>query len=617
LRYYIFVFLLYELLTGAYFYNLYTNDRDEYYQSTIKLVNNSFDSAINSYEMVYNDAYANQSDEIAKLVDLANGASKDKRDEIREILLNKYMKFFNFEKLNSLNGFHIFDIDGKSLLRFHKPLQHDDDIIKKRYSLQQLKKRFIYQKGFEIGIFQESFRFQYPLFYDGKYVGCYEYAVDPKAFISQMNIFYGDYHKLLFKADSLKELITNNIIDKNYKTVDVGSKQFYEKKHLTIKNMDKKRFEYILHLDQVKEALNSTKEVVIDYQYDSNYHSLTIKPIKDIEGKYFAYIMINSSNAKLHTIQNTFLIRMIFITILGLILYHYVYREMENRDYIKELINLQHDLILVTDGKSVENVNRAFLNFFGYKSLKEFKKDHPCICDMFLDEEGYLQPKHDNLNWIEYIQQDLSKSHKVKMLNKQNEEKIFSIDIEIIKKSYKVFMLFRDITNDVHEKELLEQRANLDTLTQIYNRNRFEYFLKLEIEKATRYGEIFSLIMFDIDHFKKINDTYGHDVGDTILKELTYLISEHTREVDIFARWGGEEFMIISQTNIYQSEMFAEKLRQIINNNSFSDVNSIVTCSFGITQYKENDTIESIVKRCDTMLYSAKESGRNTVASLR
>jgi diguanylate cyclase (GGDEF)-like protein len=75
--------------------------------------------------------------------------------------------------------------------------------------------------------------------------------------------------------------------------------------------------------------------------------------------------------------------------------------------------------------------------------------------------------------------------------------------------------------------------------------------------------------------------------------------------------------MIISQTNIYQSEMFAEKLRQIINNNSFSDVNSIVTCSFGITQYKENDTIESIVKRCDTMLYSAKESGRNTVASLR
>jgi diguanylate cyclase (GGDEF)-like protein len=202
------------------------------------------------------------------------------------------------------------------------------------------------------------------------------------------------------------------------------------------------------------------------------------------------------------------------------------------------------------------------------------------------------------------------------MLNLAKEERIFTVEIEMIKNSYRFFILFRDITEELYLKEELEERANFDALTQIFNRSRFEFFLNKEIEKASRYGRSFSLIMFDIDHFKDINDTYGHDVGDVILKEITELVSSHTRDVDIFARWGGEEFMIISQTNIYRSEMFAEKLRQVIDQNLFTTVGT-VTCSFGVTQYKKNDTLESIVKRCDNMLYSAKESGRNCVASLK
>jgi len=122
--------------------------------------------------------------------------------------------------------------------------------------------------------------------------------------------------------------------------------------------------------------------------------------------------------------------------------------------------------------------------------------------------------------------------------------------------------------------------------------------------------------MFDIDHFKNVNDTYGHDVGDIILQELTALVSDAIRETDFFARWGGEEFMIITHTEIAQSELLAEKLRSLIEENQFSEVESI-TSSFGVAQYRRDDTKESIVKRCDEMLYSAKNSGRNCVVSIR
>ena len=101
-----------------------------------------------------------------------------------------------------------------------------------------------------------------------------------------------------------------------------------------------------------------------------------------------------------------------------------------------------------------------------------------------------------------------------------------------------------------------------------------------------------------------------------MLQELTALVNEHVRDIDVFARWGGEEFMIISNTNIYQSEMFAEKLRKVINEYDFSVIHTL-SCSFGITEYREDDTKESIAKRADSMLYSAKHSGRNCVVSFK
>ncbi|MCD6433471.1 MAG: GGDEF domain-containing protein, partial [Sulfurimonas sp.] len=291
-------------------------------------------------------------------------------------------------------------------------------------------------------------------------------------------------------------------------------------------------------------------------------------------------------------------------------------KQIKHKNYVRELLNLQQDMIVVSNGENTIDANSAFLNFFNYKTIEDFHHEHPCVCDMFIKEEGYLAKEMYGLSWIEYMKNNPKEEHRVKILNNSGEERIFEIELEKLENSNKVFILFRDITDDMRLHETLQERANYDALTHIFNRGRFEYYLDKEILRSSRNGEKFSLIMFDIDHFKEINDTYGHDVGDIVLKELTSLVSKHIRNLDVFARWGGEEFMIISLTNIEYSERFAEKLREVIDKNVFTTVGH-VCCSFGVTQFHHKDTKKLIVKRCDNMLYSAKEAGRNCVVSLR
>jgi diguanylate cyclase (GGDEF)-like protein/PAS domain S-box-containing protein len=166
------------------------------------------------------------------------------------------------------------------------------------------------------------------------------------------------------------------------------------------------------------------------------------------------------------------------------------------------------------------------------------------------------------------------------------------------------------------EKDIFKEISELDDLTNIANRRSFDERLDNSISDAMLKNAKFSLIMFDIDRFKEINDTFGHQAGDAVLSELAFLIKENIRKNDFFARFGGEEFMVISNNiGIGGAVELAEKLRLKIETNGFSSKIN-VRCSFGVTAYKREDTAESIIKRADEALYKAKENGRNRVESV-
>lgn len=174
----------------------------------------------------------------------------------------------------------------------------------------------------------------------------------------------------------------------------------------------------------------------------------------------------------------------------------------------------------------------------------------------------------------------------------------------------------KDITERIQLQNKLTEQAQRDSLTGIYNRYKFEEVLKAEFERADRYKNDFSLIMLDIDFFKKVNDTHGHDVGDEVLIKTVEVIAKNIRNLDVLTRWGGEEFIVLCpQTTKENAIHLAEKLRRSIEEEEFPTVNSIAA-SFGVTDHQDKDTIDTLLKRVDDALYKAKHAGRNRVELL-
>ena len=283
-----------------------------------------------------------------------------------------------------------------------------------------------------------------------------------------------------------------------------------------------------------------------------------------------------------------------------------------NKQTTQSIINVIPNPVIIIDGKKIIMANKNFLEFFKMSSLEQFLQKYKCICDLFQDKDGYfsLSSIDENIIWTEHIYTS-NKKHKVSILCNNNNSHLFHLSVEKINNNYLV--VFTNITAS-EQNQQLENMAYHDHLTKIYNRQMFDKLYNKELANHKRYGDNLSLIMLDIDHFKQLNDAYGHDIGDIVLITLSELISNHLRENDVFARWGGEEFIILlPRTNVDIAYQKAEELRKIIDN--FKNKIPHFTASFGVTAVTEYDKELSAFIRVDKAMYQAKVN-RNEVVQL-
>ncbi len=164
----------------------------------------------------------------------------------------------------------------------------------------------------------------------------------------------------------------------------------------------------------------------------------------------------------------------------------------------------------------------------------------------------------------------------------------------------------------------MEQLASTDQLTRLYNRRKMREVMEAQRIRFNRNGSPFLLVLTDIDHFKKFNDTYGHDCGDYVLQQVSALMKASLREQDTVSRWGGEEFLILLPDTDYEGGMLAvEKLRETIDNKHFhfAEHEFSVTMTFGVARYEQGDHLDACIKRADEALYTGKQAGRNRVVS--
>ncbi len=284
---------------------------------------------------------------------------------------------------------------------------------------------------------------------------------------------------------------------------------------------------------------------------------------------------------------------------------------------IKSILDAQDNIIIVTNKEEITNVNKKFLDFFGVDNFDEFIKSKKNIFDFFQEEFGFITKEQitKQESWIKYIKDLHEIDRIVKIKSALEEEKIFAINVDYYenKDDYYVFSL-TDITKLKEKFNLLEYQASHDKLTGLFNRNRFDEIYTKEIKRTKRYNNELSIIIFDIDDFKMVNDTYGHQIGDEVLKEIAKITLNGVREQDINVRWGGEEFLILlPQTNLTGALTVASKIKSAIKEHIFTDKSLKITASFGVSQLLEEDDEVSLISRSDKLLYEAKKTGKDKV----
>jgi len=293
----------------------------------------------------------------------------------------------------------------------------------------------------------------------------------------------------------------------------------------------------------------------------------------------------------------------------------------QNEIFFSKVVELAADAILAIN-KDIKLIylNKEAEKMFGYSQGEiigrhlniliplEFRAVHDNHIRKFLEEDTVARLMNDRQN-VE-----------VKGLRKNGSQ--FFAEISILKIPGEEETILAAIIRDIsHSKELenkLRDFAEHDALTGIMNRRVIEDTIKKDIERASRYNKPLSLLMMDIDYFKKVNDTFGHDVGDSVLKHLTDISKRNLREVDSFGRWGGEEFVVLlPEIDLNGARVVAEKLRTSIEKtplkiNENEKVSYTVSIG-GVTFNQSMKSWETLFKLADDALYQAKEQGRNQV----
>ncbi|RXJ60268.1 diguanylate cyclase [Candidatus Marinarcus aquaticus] len=285
---------------------------------------------------------------------------------------------------------------------------------------------------------------------------------------------------------------------------------------------------------------------------------------------------------------------------------------------VKLILDSQDNIVVVTDGAKISQVNKKFLDFFKIDSLDDFLKKNQCIFSCFKQEDNFFSCPNVILDetWIDALKKLPEINRVVKIDNCHGEERIFAIKIhEYEAESMHYVISFTDITEIKEKSNLLEYQANHDQLTGLYNRQKFQSIFSKEINRTLRYKDELSLIMLDIDFFKIINDTYGHETGDRVLCDVSKVIQNSIRQSDSAVRWGGEEFIILlPETNLENAMAVAYKIKENLELFSFEYINNReVTASFGVTQLNATDTDNTFINRADQALYEAKRQGRNRI----
>ncbi len=497
-------------------------------------------------------------------------------------------------------------IDSKGVSRYRSWTTNVGDSLKEvRYDVRQMMGSHRIQEGMSVGRFSLTFKSMVPVFSkDQKFLGMLEVVSHLTSLaerlakiqrISSVILVDKRYKAQLTRADKTRFLNDFYIVNENFKTYDIELlQQFGEAQFTKIVPIQK---------------LNGT--VITQYVIEDSLGRLM--------GYWFAFEDLSTVDlTEVRLLNKQYLYGSVIVSFLSLLLVLiYVLRQKaeEGRKYYRNILNATSEIILVSDHSKIIDANKLFFDFYSeFKDLKAFLKHYECICDTFESGNGFLQKYVDGKYWLDYALDHVDQEHIVK-ISKDDKPYYFQVKVALVQLSETP--LYSIIMHDVTKQELyrmrLEYQAETDPLTGIANRLVFNKKLTEEVTRANRYQNPLCLAVFDMDHFKSINDEFGHDTGDHVLRIVSGEVTSLLRETDIFCRIGGEEFAVIMpETELHDAKMVMERLRASVE--LLSDgVAAQLSISIGVSRLSRWDSDSSFFKKTDEALYRAKKAGRNRV----
>ena len=336
--------------------------------------------------------------------------------------------------------------------------------------------------------------------------------------------------------------------------------------------------------------------------------------------------MSYQSSSLIESILFNSLVLYIISALLSIVIISFLFRGIsskqkteEQHKFVNDILNATDNIMFITDFKEIKFANEKLQELLHISEVQHFdeKNSHPLL-QLFQEEEGYLHQGllKESESFVSLVTRTAQENRIVSIIDEHFEAKAFKISITKTQDKENYLITLSDITKIRAQQVKAQERASIDRLTQIYNRHKFDEIFTQEIEYTKRYNTPLSLAVLDVDKFKDFNDRYGHLIGDEVLIALTQTIQAEMRDTDTFARWGGEEFVILfKNTSVDNAQIAANKFKESIENSTHS-IAGKVTASFGVTEFEDGDTTETFFKRCDTALYRAKKNGRNRVEIL-
>ncbi len=523
---------------------------------------------------------------------------------------------------------HFHTPDNRSFLRFHSPHNSGDSIAASRPSVVEANRTRKPIFGFETGRVVIGFRNVFPIVWQGQHLGSVELSQPFEAVRKGLHdLDPAKEYLLVLKGsvllpklfDEHKKLYAPSLFSQDWLVED--PKRELPDSAVILSPAAQDVYGLLKDSNKFNAALKTGENASVAIRRGGQICQITLIPLHDTDGVASAVMLAFSRSPELDELYASHRVNLLIFSVLvlfgGVSLYLFLSSMKSMREQEQQMALISSNIadgIYVIDGLGrISFTNQRATELLGY-TQQEFQGR--IAHGLFHRHNGNQETPLEECPIFSVIQTRGRYDGEEQFAHKDGSLLTVQVASQPMLKGERVVgsvTIFRDISDRKLMEEQLRLLSITDPLTGVYNRRFLQETLLKEMYRAERHEVQFSLIMLDLDHFKQVNDKYGHDAGDRVLRHLVGLLRGRIRSSDCLARWGGEEFMLLlPHTELQAAAVLAEGLLEDLRRSEITGVGS-VTASLGVAVYQPDDTVEKLVQRVDDLMYAAKQAGRNCV----